>query len=83
MGAKNVVSGIRPRTQFGGLPQWLSGKEFACNVGTAEDTGLIPGSGISPGGRQGDTLQYSCLENPMDREVWRATVHRISKRQLK
>ena len=69
LGAKNVVSGIRPRTQFGGLPQWLSGKEFACNAGNAEDTGLIPGSGISPGEGQGNPLQYSCL----DREAWRAT----------
>ena len=47
-----------------GLPWWLSGKEFACNVG---DLGLIPGSGRSPGEGKGHLLQYSCLENSMDR----------------
>ena len=40
--------------------------------------GLIPGSGRSPGGRHGNPLQYSCLENPVDRGAWRATVHRIA-----
>ena len=48
------------------------GKESACN---AEDLGLILGSGRSPGEQNGNTLQYSCLENPMDRGAWRATVH--------
>ena len=43
------------------------------------DTGLIPGSGRSPGGGHGNPLQYSCLENPMDREAWWATVHRVTK----
>ena len=47
-----------------GLPRWLSGKESAYNVG---DTGSIPGSGRSPGGRNGNPLYYSCLEDPMDR----------------
>ena len=47
-------------------------KESACNVG---DPGLIPGSGRFPGGGPGHPLQYSCLENPMDIGVWRATVH--------
>ena len=41
------------------------------------DEGLIPGSGISPGGGHGNPLQYSCLENPMDRGVWLATVHSV------
>ena len=45
------------------LPQWLSGKEFACNAG---DPGLIPGLGRSPGGGHGNPLQYSCLENSME-----------------
>ena len=49
---------------MGGLPQWLSGKGSACNAG---DPGLIPGSGRSPGGGLGSPLQYSCLENPMDK----------------
>ena len=39
------------------------------------DTGSIPGVGRSPGGGKGNPLQYSCLENPMDRGAWRATVH--------
>ena len=46
--------------------QIFSGKESACNAG---DTGLIPGSGRSPGEGHGDPLQYSCLDNPIDRGV--------------
>ena len=46
------------------LPRWLSGKESACNVGGAGDSGLIPGLGRSPGGGTGNPLQHSCLENP-------------------
>jgi len=46
------------------LPQQLSGKESVCDAG---DAGLIPGSGRSPGGGNGNLLQYSCLGNPMDR----------------
>ena len=43
------------------------------------DLGSIPGSGRSPGGGNGDPLQYSCMENPVDIEAWRAMVHRITK----
>ena len=50
-------------------------------VGDIRDKGLIPGWGRSPGGEHGSPLQYSCLENPMDREAWRATVHRVAKSQ--
>ena len=57
------------------------GKESTCNTRDAEDVGLIPGSGRSPGGRHGNPPQYSCLENHMDREPWWATVHRVSKSQ--
>ena len=46
-------------------------KAFACNAG---DPGSIPGSGRSPGGGNGNPLQYSCLENPIDRGAWWATV---------
>ena len=60
-----------------GLPWWLSGKESAY----AGDTGLIPGSGRPPGGGSGNPLQYSCLENPMDRGAWQAIVHRVAKSQ--
>ena len=52
-----------------GLPWWLRGKEYVCNVGGAGDVGLIPELGRSPGGVHGDPLQYSCLENAMDREA--------------
>ena len=45
------------------------------------DTGLIPGLGRSPGGGRGNPLQYSCLENPMDRGAWRAIVHGVAKSQ--
>ena len=49
------------------------------NTGDIRDVGLIPGLGMSPGGGHGNPLQYSCLENPMDRGAWRATVHRVAK----
>ena len=45
------------------------------------DAGSIPGLGRSPGGENGNPLQYSCLGNPMDREAWQATVHRVAKSQ--
>ena len=61
-----------------GLPQWLSDKESTCNAGDV-DEGLIPGSGRSPGGGHGNPIQYSCLENPVDRGAWLATVHRVTK----
>jgi len=52
------------------------GKSSACN---ARDLGSIPGLGISPGEGNCDPLQYSCLENSMDRGAWQATVHRITR----
>ena len=58
------------------FPGGSDGTESACN---AEDPGLIPGSGISPGEGNGDSLQYSCLENPMDRGASWATVHGVTK----
>ena len=56
-------------------------KESACNARTAGDRGLIPGSGRSPGGGHCNPLQYSYLENPMDRGAWRATIHGVAKSQ--
>jgi len=55
------------------------GKESACHAG---DLGSIPGSGRSPGGGHGNPLQFSCLENPMDRGAWQATVHGVAKSQM-
>ena len=60
-----------------GLPWWLSSKESACNAEDTGDKGFIPGSGRSPGGENGNPFQYSCLENPMDRGAWQATVYGI------
>ena len=51
------------------------------SAGDIRDLGSIPGWGRSPGGRHGNPLQYSCLENPMDRGAWRATIHRLTKSQ--
>ena len=66
----------------GGIPWWefpgdSDGKESACNVGHLSS---IPGSGRSPGEENGNSLQYSCLENPMDGGgSWGATVHSVAK----
>ena len=59
-----------------GFPGGSDGKEFACNAG---HLGSIPGVGRSPGGGNGYPLQYLCLENPVDRETWWATVHEPTK----
>ena len=57
------------------MAQW---KESACGAG---DLGWIPGSGRSPGGGYGNPLQYSCVENPMDRGAWWATFQKAAKSQ--
>ena len=51
----------------------------SANAGDIRDAGLIPRSGRSPGGGDGNPLQYSCLENPMDRGAWQAIGHRVAK----
>ena len=61
------------------FPGGSDGKESVCNPG---DWGLIPGSGRSPGEGNGNLLQYSCLENSMDRGAWWATGHGITKNQI-
>ena len=60
------------------FPGGSDSKESACNAG---DLGLIPDSGRFPGGGNDYTLQYSCLENLMDRGIWWATVYGVTKRQ--
>ena len=60
------------------FPGGSEGKASTCSAG---DLGSIPGSGRSPGEGNGNPLQYSCLENPMDREAWLTTVHGISQSQ--
>ena len=63
-----------------GFPGGLDGREYAYNAG---DPGLIPGWGRSPGEGTGNPLQYSFLENPMDRGAWWATVHGVAKNQTR
>ena len=57
------------------------GSEVKVSACSAGDLGLIPGSGRSPGEGNGNSLQYSCLENPMDRGAWWAIVHGVAKNQ--
>ena len=63
-----------------GFPGGSEGKASACDVG---DLGSTPGSGRSPGEGNGNLLQYSCLENPMDTGAWWAIVHRVTKSQTR
>ena len=62
------------------FPGGSVGKESVCNSG---DPGSIPGLGRSPGEGSGNPLQYSCLENSMDRGAWRATVHGVTKSRIR
>ena len=73
-----LEKGWLPTSVFLGFLAGLAGKESACNAG---DLGPIPGLGRSPQGGNGNPLQYFCLENPMDRNAWRATVHEAAKSQ--
>ena len=57
-----------------GFPGGADGKESACHAGNPSS---IPGSGSSPGEGNGNPLQYSCLDNPMDKGAWRAAVHGV------
>ena len=56
-------------------------KNLSANAEDIRNVGLIPGLGRSPGEGNGNALQYSFLENPMGREAWKATVHRVAKSQ--
>ena len=62
-----------------GFPGGTSGKNLPANTGGIRDVGFIPGSGRAPGGEHGNPLQYSCLENAMDRGAWQATVLGVTK----
>ena len=59
------------------------GKEYACNAGDTRDTGLILGLRGSPGGENGNPLQYSCWENLMDKGAWLGTAHGVTKSQTR
>ena len=66
-----------------GFPGGASGKNLTANAGHVRDASSIPGSGRSPGGGHSNPLQYSCLENPMEREAWQAADHSVAKTWLK
>ena len=70
-----VVNMKDVKNNLAGFPGGSDGKESACNSG---DLGSIHGWGRSPGGGHENPLQYSCLENPMNRRAWWATVHVIA-----
>ena len=61
-----------------GFPSGTSRKNLPANAGDMRNAGSIPGSGRSPGGWHGNLLQYSCLENPIDRGAWQAIVHEVT-----
>ena len=73
-----VLAIDRPVFEVNRLPRWLSHKGSACDAG---DMGLMPGSGRSPGGGNGNPLQNSCWDNTMDRGAWRTKVHGVAKSQ--
>ena len=77
-GRKNVMGRFKGIQVFIGLPCSSDGKESACKAG---DPGVIPGSGRSPGEGNGNPLQYSCLENSMDRGAWQAMIQEVGKNQ--
>ena len=62
-----------------GFPGGSAVKNPCARAGDTGDLGSVPGSGRSPGEGNGNPFQYSCLENPMDRGVWQATVHGVAK----
>ena len=64
-------------------PSWLSSAESVCSARDTGDMGLIPGSATSPGGGHGNPLQYFGLENPMDRGIRQAIVHRVARSQTR
>ena len=74
---KQKPAGTGPEKEWANYGSSL-GKEFACDAG---DLGSIPRSGRSPGEENGNSVQYSCLENPMDRGAWWDTVPEVAKNQ--
>ena len=77
----NILSVLWGRMSQAFFTLVVSGKESTCNAGDTGVTCLIPESGRSPGEGNSNPLQYSCLENPLDRGAWRAAVHRVSQSQ--
>ena len=75
-GQLHQLSVLKATLAAEGFPGGSDGKDSACSAG---DPGLIPGWGRSPGGGNGYSLHYSCLENSVDRGPWQATVHGVTK----
>ena len=71
-------SSLIPGLRAGGFPGLTGVKSLPASVGDARGSGSIPGSGRCPGGGHGNPLQYSYLENPMDRGAWWATDHGVA-----
>ena len=70
-------------TMCRGLPRWLSGKETSCQCKEMQEMRVQSlGQEDSPGGGTGNSLQYSCLENPMNRGAWQTTVHGVAKSDM-
>ena len=78
-GNKQTTNSLIPVVSF--QRDFLGGSVIKNPLTDAGDMGSIPGSGRSPGEGNGNSLQYSCLGNPMDRGAWRATVHEAAKSQ--
>ena len=77
-----VIHGVtKSQTQLSYLACFPGGSEVKASASNEGDPGSIPRSGRSPGEGNGNPLQYSCLENPMDRGAWQATVHGAAKSQ--
>ena len=76
---KESTSSFESNNPSLGFPLWPRGKESACDTEDKGDVDSIPGLGRFPGGGHGTPLQYSCLENPVDREASQVTVHRVTK----
>ena len=75
----NIIINWLKKKGGGGFPGGTAIKNPSANAGDARDTVSIPGSGIFPGVRNSNLLQYSCLENSKDREAWWATAHGVAK----
>ena len=82
---KELIKPGSPALQADSLPSEPPGKvalvveNSPANAGDVRDSGLVPGLGRSSGGEHGDSFQYSCLENSMDRGDWQAIFHRVAK----
>ena len=80
---RRILNNLWRHTVLRGFPDGSIVRNLPANTGDTGDSGSIPGSRRSPGGSHGNPLQYSCLENLMDRGAWWATVHGVTKNQTR